>query len=174
MAFPFMLLAAQAAGIGANLYSQRRQARAENRALDQQAEWMDVGLGMQMGDLSLEMEQDTLASTEQSLFNMEQLRETMAAQRAIFGARGQMPGVGSANSVANKSINTFNSDESARETNKKINKFKLESKGRLLKINNITGKAGLSNQKAMGKSKRQGERLSQGLNMFNFNQVFGN
>lgn len=174
MAFPFMLLAAQAAGIGANLYSQRKQARSENRAIDQQAAWMDLGLGMDLGDLSLQMEQDTLASTEQSLYNMGQLNEAMATQRAIFGARGQMPGVGSANSIATKSLNNFNADESARETNKKINKFKLESKGRLLKINNISNKASLTNQKYLNKAKRQGDRLSQGLNMFNFNQVFGN
>lgn len=52
MALPYLLLAVQAAGIGANLYAQRKRAKAEDRAFDLNAMNEDRAIAARMKSLS--------------------------------------------------------------------------------------------------------------------------
>ena len=150
MAFPFILLATQAAGIGMNLYA---QSRAEK--------FTQMGEELDKMQLRQRMGEEQLASSQKSLYNLERLREVMATQRAIMGARGQMPGVGSAGALTQKSIGSFNKDEEARRLSQTFKQNQFESQMRLYGLN-----------RANRQSKRGSKIMQQGLNMFSFN-AFG-
>jgi len=174
MAFPYLLLAMQGAGIAANLYSQDKQRRAQNKALDQQSRFSDIGYEIADKELGFRMEQEQLASTERSIFDLENLREVMASNRALTSARGQMPGVGSAGSVSNRNINLYNQDQKARQLSEGFKKFQMESNSRLLRLNQTTKKASIANYKMNQKAERKASLLKFGLNMFDFNSTVGN
>ena len=103
MSLPFLLMGAQAGGNLADIYTSSKQIGMLKRAADMDAQQLD-----------LRMQQERLASAEQSLFQLDQLAETLASQRAIMAARGVLPGVGSALAIEQKSIQAFNRDEQAR------------------------------------------------------------
>ncbi len=98
-----ILLAAQAAGIAMNLWSNHKSNKI-----------MQAGTRVQQQELDLRMEQMALQSSEQGLQSSENLREIMASQRAIMGARGQLTGVGSAGSIEQAGLRAFGADERAR------------------------------------------------------------
>lgn len=151
MSFPFMLMAAQAAGLGVQLYAQKRASRYEKMAVD-----------FEKQELGLRMEQEALQSTERSLFDTEQLRETLASQRAIFAARGGNPGQGSLARVPGASIRAHAADERARSISMGFRKSQIESQMKLLDIN-----------RRNNRRERNTSNLLQGLNQFNFNESFG-
>lgn len=111
MAFPFMLLATQAAGIGMNLYARNKAKKYEEMGM----QYSRMGAQLEANEMGLRMEQEVLASKEQSLISTENLREVLASQRAIFASRGTKAGQGSAHGVQEKSIRTYNADERARK-----------------------------------------------------------
>lgn len=125
-----MLLGAQAAGIGANVFAAYQQKRA-----------VEAGISVEQGDLRLRMEQEELAFTEANIESIRNLQEVMATQRAIAGARGQNPGVGSSLAVANKSIRAQKADEQARGLSKSFRKSQYENMSRLLNVKKATAKA---------------------------------
>lgn len=151
MAFPFLLLAAQAAGIATNLYAERSQQRFER-----------TGERLTEAQIGLRMNQEQLANTEQTLYQTEQLRETLASQRAIFAARGQSVGSGSARAITEKSMRAFSQDQQARSISQGFRKHQLESNLRLMNIGTQARQ-----------SRRAGRRLLQTMQTFDFNSIFG-
>lgn len=148
---PMIFLAAAASGIAVNLYGNAQSNRA-----------MKAGGRADKAQLDLQMEQDSLASVEQSLFNTEQLREVMSSQRAIFGARGQMPGTGSALAIEQKSLRGYGADERARELSTNFRKTQLLGRKSLVDIQRFGEKAKMGAQLA-----------SQGMNMISTNAISG-
>jgi hypothetical protein len=100
----YLLMGAQIAGAISDVYGQHQSYKMSKRA--QQFE---------EGQINLRMQQEGIASQQQSLLNLESLQEVLATQRAFAGARGFTPGVGSALAVEQKSIHRFRQDEKARE-----------------------------------------------------------
>lgn len=100
----FILLGAQAAGLAGDIWASSVSSNIAKR-----------GQELEESQMELRIKQDRLASNEQSLFNLEQLAETLATQRALMSVRGGLPGVGSSLAIEAKSIARFNKDEQARE-----------------------------------------------------------
>jgi hypothetical protein len=104
MSLLYLLMGAQAGGNLVDMFSTSSQIKMARRAAEMEGQQLD-----------LRMQQERLASTERSVFQLEQLNETLASQRALMAARGGTPGVGSALALEQKSIQSFKRDEEARE-----------------------------------------------------------
>ncbi len=105
MPFAF-LLAMQASGMVVDYLGTR-----------QQADFMRMGAQLQQAGIESQMEMTRLSSEDASLQAMKQLRQSMGAQLAIFGARGTNPSAGSAFSLLTQNIGNFNADERTRRMN---------------------------------------------------------
>jgi hypothetical protein len=151
MSIELLLLGAQAAGFGLNLFQNRKKEQFSN-----------YGADIEHDELSLQMEKEQLSSTEDAYANQERLREVMASQRALFAARGQKVGQGTAVSFAQREIRTHSYDERARQVSMSYRKHQLESQQRLIKLN-----------KHAKKSQRQTKDFMSGLNLLNFNNLSG-
>ena len=149
--FQMLLLAAQAGGLAANLWQQNRESRYDA-----------MGTKIQQKELDLRMQQEQLASSQESLFNMERLRDTMATQRAIFAARGQSASQGSNYFVGQESVRAFNSDEEARKLSLGFNEYHNKATQALLGI-------GLAGRKAA----RSNKMIGKTLNTLSFNSLGG-
>lgn len=146
-----ILLGAQAAGMGANLYAAYNQKKSAKYAIE-----------TERGELGLRRSQEELSFAESNLESLRELQEVLASQRAIMGARGQMPGVGSSLAAANKAIAAQGSDERARKLTKDFRNAQLDSMNRLLNIKKSGIRAGF------GASLIEG-----GLNAINLNTTIG-
>ena len=142
-----MLLGAQAAGIGAGIYASGQQRRAEA-----------AGAAIDEGALKLRMQQEQLAFTQANIADLNNLAETLSAQRAILGARGQASGSGSAAALANKTIAQYGEDKQSRQLNASFRKDYITSMIRLRRANLGSSRA------AYGSS-----LIGQSMNMFSFN-----
>jgi hypothetical protein len=151
MAFPYLLLATQAAGIGLNLYANKQQNKIEG-----------LGYKLEEGQLNLRMQQELLVASQQQLGDLTRLQENMATQRAVFAARGTNAGQGSARTIMEASGRAYREDERARKLNTDFRRNYIDSLKRLQRIEH----AGL-------KSNRAAKQLQSGLNMFSFNEIFG-
>lgn len=152
MAFPYLLLAAQAAGIGVNLYGSAQQNRIES-----------AGYNINEDQLRLRMDQEQLAFQQESLQSLTMLKETLASQRAILGARGQNPGQGTAKAIEQNSVRKQSVDQQAREINARFKKSYLESMARFSRV-----------EQQGSRAQRGTQLLGQSLNMVDFNTLFGN
>jgi hypothetical protein len=166
MAFNFLLLGAQAAGIGLNMYQRRREARYQNKADDLSNQGADIDIQ----NLGLQFEKEQLASTEEAVNNMDRLRDTLATQRAIFASRGQKAGQGSAQTIGQGQIRAQGYDERARQLSLGFRKYELESQKRLIGL----GKTARGINKTARRSERRTQNFMQGLNLLNFNSIIGN
>jgi len=151
MTFPYLLLGAQAAGIATSIFANESQNRIGK-----------AGLGVDRAQLALRMEQETLAATQETLFDLQNLRETLSTQAAIMGARGQRTGVGTAHAITQKSLNAYGQDENARRINKGFRESYLNSMSRLKRIESEGMKA-----------QRGVQLIGQSLNMLDFSSLFG-
>lgn len=151
MAFPYLLLAAQAAGVGLNLYASRQQNKLEG-----------LGYKIDAGNINMRMQQELLMASQQQLSDLGNLEETLASQRAVFAARGTQAGQGSARTIMEASKKAYAEDERARRLNTDFRRNYMDSLKRLQRIE----RAGL-------KSTRAAQMAVSGLNMFSFNEVFG-
>ncbi len=147
-----ILLAAQAAGIAGNLYSNMQANKISK-----------LGTRVEKEELDLRMDQLALQSSEQSLQSLESLREVMASQRAIMGARGQLTGVGSAGSIEQAGLRAFGADEKARKLSLSFGQSQLAGQKRLLDINRYAMKA-----------QRGAKLMSSSLDQVSLNGMFGN
>ncbi len=180
-----MLMASQAAGIGMNMYSQRR---AEKMArIGEKLDLMGLQNQLQTGAMQFEtaqlqldtrMKEEQLAFTQQALFDTERLKEVMATQRALFSARGQMPGVGTAAAISNKSLSAFSADERTRNLSQLFRKNQLNNQKSLLKIQKSafdtqirSNMAGVKVGQAARKAQMGSNLMMQGINMFSFNAM---
>ena len=149
--FSNLLLAAQAAGIGVNLYANRQQLNYDKR-----------GIELEESQQNLKMQQDTLAYQEQNLADLQTLNQTMASQRAIQGARGQMAGQGTTAAIENTSLRNYKSDERARKMSLSFREDYSKSIARLNRINYGSTKSELYTK-----------TIGSAVNMFDFNKIFG-
>lgn len=146
-----ILLGAQAAGFGANLYAAYNQKKMSQ-----------YGIEVERGELGLRRQEEELSYAEANLESLKTLQEVLATQRAISGARGQMPGVGSSLAAANKAQAAQAADERARKLTKDFRTSQLDSMNRLLNIK----KAGVRGE--FGSS-----LISSGLSNLNLNASIG-
>lgn len=156
MALQYLLLAAQA---GKTLYGLSRGRRAEREAMDEygraqshlnlQASYVNQGAELEQKMLDVQMQQTRLASTEQSLINTEQLRYNLSSQRALFAARGQNPGQGTAQVATQASLKGYGREETARRLN--LGYAELTNKGNkaLTEINRGYQLAEIGSQKRL-------------------------
>ncbi len=126
MTFPFMVMGAMAAGAALDIYQSKRKER-----------FTRMGEQIERDEMRLQMQQEQLASSEQSLFQGEQLRDILATQRALAASRGQLSGVGSNRAISESSIRAFNADEHARELSQSFRKHQYESAQRLQGLNRL-------------------------------------
>ena len=115
-----ILLAAQVFGYAGNLYSSHKQSQNINRTaeLDQQA-------------LGLQMQQQTLQATQESIAATDRLQEVLASQRAIAGARGA--GVSAAE--INKSAREYGREEQNRALATNYSQHQTKAQQTLLSLN---------------------------------------
>lgn len=64
--------------------------------------------------IGLRLQQETLASNQESLQDLRRLEETLASQRAIMAARGVSSAAGSAQRIQSSSVRAYQRDEEAR------------------------------------------------------------
>jgi hypothetical protein len=145
----FLLMGAQAAGIGLNMWAERRAEK-----------FTRIGEELDKAQVQTRMQEEKLAYTQKSLVDLNRLREVQAMQRAMFGARGQLPGVGSAGALQTRSENLFNADVRAKQFSQTIKQNQLQSQIYGMNIN----KQGRNLQ-------RRTKRLTQFANMFSFNAL---
>jgi len=148
-ALPFLLMGVQAAK---TLYGTSRAKRAERRSiaeidsaigsieptiqgLESRSRGINEGAAIDQQMLDLQMQQSRLASRQRSLSNIENLREVLSSQRALFAARGQSIGQGPAVYAAQKSINQFGREETARRINQKYGELAIKGHKALTELN---------------------------------------
>lgn len=102
----YLLLAMQAAGMITDFFGTQSQ-----------EEMMDKGMQAQQQNINTNIELSRIQSEEQSVSNMQNLRQTLGSQIATFAARGTSTVGGSAVSLLNQSVTNFNSDEATRKLN---------------------------------------------------------
>ncbi len=171
MTFPFMMMAAQAVGIGASMYSQNKANRRANRSDRTTSEFDRIGSEMDRMQMETRLQEEQLASSQESLVSLENLREVMATQRAIFGARNQNAGIGTAKAIETRSMNAFNSDEIAKNLSLTFRQNYIKSQMRLANIQGAGRQAQRLTAKADRRSVRNSNLIGQGLNMFSFNML---
>ncbi len=149
MSYSYLLMGAQAAGFGINLWGTSQANR-----------MIGMGANLDKQALDLRMEQNTLASTEAAIANQERLRETIGLQAAMFAARGQRGGAGTAAAIQNKSLIDFGREERSRQMNL------------MFAQSNIKGqKAAIGMQAAGQKAQGWGGLLNTSLSSLNFNSL---
>ena len=135
MALPFLLLAAQAAGIAMDMSAQRSAYRMARR-----------GQQLEEAQINLRMQQEQVAFEEESLQSLENLREVMASQRALFAAQGRVPGIGSTAAIEQRSLIRFAADERARKLSMGFREHYYKSQTALSRIGLQSYKANQASQ----------------------------
>lgn len=120
MALPFILLAIQAAGMAQDLWATKQANSATRRGMRNDRE-----------ETALRLEQERVASLDESVYNLEQLNANLAMNQAIYAARGQQAGSGSARAVTTASQGVYAKDERARELASKFRQYDIKTQGRL-------------------------------------------
>ncbi len=149
MSFAYILLAAQAAGYATSIYGNKRAER-----------YTRAGEDLDRQQRELQMQQEALAGSEQSLYSSEKLRDVMASQRALAASRGVQSGQGSNLAISERSQRLHGADERARQLSQSFRKHQLESYDRLYKLN------------SSGRNvKRRADRFVQGMNLLSYNPL---
>lgn len=102
----YVLLAMQAAGMITDYFSAKNQ-----------AEMMKMGMRVQQAGIEANIEQSRAEAADASLRAMQELRQNIGSQIAVFAARGTSTAGGSAFSLLNESEGNFNADERVRRLN---------------------------------------------------------
>lgn len=167
MSYPMLLVGAQTAGFALNIW----QTSQANRMIG-------LGADLDRQSVNLRMQQESLMSSEQAVMNSEKLREVMATQATIFGARGQTPGIGSARAIQQASINAYGADERARQLNLNFRNNQLKAQKYLISIDAYNQKAansaGLFNSALQGTSFNSLFGQANGLSSDKLNTPMGN
>lgn len=147
----FVLMGAQAAGMIGGAFSDASTYKAAKR-----------GQQMDEAQANLRIRQERVAANEQGLFQLEELREVLATQRAMMSVRGGQSGVGSALAAEQKSISNFKRDEQARERSLQWSKSQHQARLSL-------GRMGLAGMK----SQMAGQQFQRSFDMIPFTQMAG-
>lgn len=117
-----MLNAAQIFGYAGNLFS----AAAQDVAIR-------AGTKADQAAIGVRLKQETLQLSQQSVEASKQLESVLASQRALFAARGQAAGTGTAKALGQKSINAFAQEEANRAIIGDYNAYRARAEQTLLK-----------------------------------------
>lgn len=132
-----MLNAAQIFGYAGNLFSAATQASA-----------LKAGTKIDQAAIGVRLKQETLQLSQQSVEASKNLESILASQRALFAARGQNAGQGTAKALSNKSIQAFNQEESNRALTKDYNVYRARAEQTLLKAKGAGATANIYNDLA--------------------------
>lgn len=142
MSLPLLILGAQAAGIAFDAYGRHKQHqankkdyRAAERAYNENIGNLFQMAAIEVKQLDIQMQEDQLVSTEESLMASQGLREILATQRAVIAARGQAAGAGTARVLSQPTVQKFNMDEFARSVNKSFRVYQSKSLQNLTMLN---------------------------------------
>lgn len=133
-----LLMAAQAAGMITDYIGTR-----------QQIMWGRMGQKLEQASITANIAMTKLQAEQQSLAAMQDLRQTLASQNAIFAARGTRAGVGTTLAIANKSVGNFNADERMRRMNLLSREAELRASGALSGLHQLASESQLG--QALGK-----------------------
>jgi hypothetical protein len=100
------LLALQASGMVLDYFGKQDQIRLAR-----------MGQQLEQAGIESNIATSRLSTEEQSLQSMKELRQNLGTQAAIFAARGQRSGQGSAALITNQSVANYNADERIRRIN---------------------------------------------------------
>lgn len=132
MALPILLLAAQASGMIVDYFGTRNQIRMGR-----------MGRSVEEAGINASIEMTRAESEEASVAAMQNLRQTLASQAAIFAARGTRAGVGSALTISEGSVGEFNQDEKARRMNLLAREAQLRAGNVLSGLHQLTSETQL-------------------------------
>ena len=130
-----LLLAAQAAGMIFDAYG-----------TGQQIKMGRMGADLEKASINTNIQMNAAAAANQSVYAMQNLRQVMGSQAAIFAARGTRGNAGSAFSFNQESVSKFGSDEQAR----RMNQLSREAELRANMV--LTGMHQLTSETQLGKS----------------------
>ena len=186
----YVLLAAQAAGLAANIWQTNKQNKMDSIATRLQQQYLgmrtqvqqrqlEINTQQQQNELDMRMEQESLVSAQESVADLERLRDVMSTQRAIVAARGQSM-QGSNYFIGQHTVQGFNADEQARKLSLGFRKYYFKANQNLLGIEQKIGSNLLElgnniNSTLLGmgakarKGQRQGELYKQAFNMMSSN-----
>lgn len=124
------LLAMQAAGMITDYFGRQEQIRIAG-----------LGAKIEQAGITSNIASSRLATEEESLQSMKQLRQNLGTQAAIFAARGTQSGQGSAALITNTSIGNYNSDQRIRKINQSGTEAALKAQMTLSKLHAKTYEA---------------------------------
>jgi hypothetical protein len=170
MSTSILLLAAQIAGLSQAYSAKRKSSKEIGRNLEQANYFTRIGGELERQELDLKLEEAEIGYYEQALYNADQIRETLASQAAIFGARGQRIGAGSAKAITDSSIGAYGQDTKMLELSRKFTKNNILNRKSLSSINQAASHLGLE-QSTKNKKQQLTDQFDQMLiNQFSSNQ----
>lgn len=135
MSIDAFLVSMQAAGAISDIYSTSQQVKIGR-----------AGTQIELAQLNTRLEEERTSAAMRSLDAMQQLRMTLASQRAIFAARGQAGGAGSALAISSKSVNAYEADERVRRMNLLTKQSILRAAGALTGMHQLSSETQLGQQ----------------------------
>jgi hypothetical protein len=102
-----------------------------------------AGTQIEQEQIQNRLEQERLASANDSLLALIELRKNLASQRAIFAARGQRAGTGTALSLAQESIGNASANEQVRRMNLLSREANLRANKALSGLHQLTSETKL-------------------------------
>jgi hypothetical protein len=123
--------------------SQKRQMRELGAQQAAGQRFIEVGAELERSELSMRMEAELLASTEQAVSNSEQLRQVLASQNVLAAARGQSPGAGVYRTAMTTAVRAHSEDEKARKLSLNFSKFNIENQKQISRLNQGSASYGL-------------------------------
>lgn len=110
---------------------------------DSQQRVLRKGAQLQQENIATSIEEQRLASSLAAVDAMKALRQVLASQRAIFGARGTNPGAGSAAIVGATSVHEHGVDERIRRMNLLSREHNLRAQSSLAGLHALAGETQL-------------------------------
>lgn len=129
---PFLLLAAQAAGMIIDYQSTQNQI-AMGR----------IGTQLEKAAIGANLQATRLQAADQSLQAMMNLRQTLGSQAAVLAARGTRGNAGSALMIGQESVSRYNADERARRMNLLAREAELRASNVLSGMHQLTSETQL-------------------------------
>ena len=132
------MLAMEAAGMVTNFIGEQ-----------QQQKLADLGAQLDQSAIENQIETSRLQTAQSSYASMVQLRKTLGTQAAIFAARGQQGGAGSALAISQESIHNFGENEQVR----RLNQYNREVAFKGRSISSILDQQAYTNKLKQGSDK---------------------
>jgi len=163
MSLPFLLLGAQAAGLAINIFSNKRQNRANNRQLESYTRAQEL----EEAQIDLRMKQEQLSFEEQGLASVDNLREVMASTQALFASQGRTPGIGTTAAIERRSMTAYNKDVQAQELSKGFREHYYQSQKSVSRLTLSSKRMDVLGEKMKSKA----DLFGSAFNMINFSDM---